>query len=870
LPITPPAKHFLKIVLLISLFSGAYDNVFSQDFESSADTLVKKKKIITSDSLSSDTLNLIGDTIESSLIKNLPKKKKMLDSPVKYHAKDSMRFDVGLKKMFLFGDAKVQYETITLTAAYIELNMNTKIVYAIGMPDSSGNEIGRPVFEDKGQSFVSREMSFNFDTKKGLIKDVITKEGDGFIHGESVKKMENDEMYIKSGKYTTCESEVPHFHIHASKLKVIPDDKIITGPAYLAVENVPTPLVLPFGFFPNKKGRTSGILMPTYGDSPNLGFFLNGGGYYLALTDNIDLALRGDIYSKGSWGLNSSSNYHKRYKFKGAFDARYSNISIGEKELEGTPYFSRNKDFLIRWNHRQDPKARPNSLFTADVTAGTSNYNQLNAFSVGSQNFLTNTMQSNISYNKSWPGKPFNLTLNAGHSQNTISKEVNVILPQAVFNVNRFFPLKRKSSLGEQKWFEKIGVSYIANAKNEISTYDSLLFNSESMNRFRNGMMHNVNVATSYRMLKYFTVNPNMNYTDRWTLQTINKFMDANDSLVTDTINGFRRVGEWNFNTNFTTTMYGMYQFKKGKISAIRHVLTPGIGLTYRPDQGTQRFGYYSATQMPTSYSPFDIGVYGRPAPGQQGLVNFSLINNIEMKVRSEKDTITGFKKVKIFENINLNSSHNIFADSLKWSPITITGRTRLFNNVDLNFGGAIDPYALSGDTVFPVRINQSEFSQTGRIGRLTDARVAISFNLRSKQTGTQRSAKATDEELRAIYANPNAYIDFNIPWSLNVFLNLNYNKHGLTPNFTRAITFTGDFNLTPKWKIGFNSGYDFTVKDFSYTTINVYRDLHCWELNFNWVPMGFNKSYSLDVRVKSAVLQDLKLTRRRSWFDME
>jgi hypothetical protein len=806
------------------------------------------------------------------------KKNKILDDQVKYVSNDSIRFEVTNKKLFLYDDAKVDYQSISLKSAYIELDLNKKTVFAKGTADSSGTVKGSPVFEDKGQSFESKEMTYNFETKKGLIKDVITKEGDSYVHGKSVKKMDNDELYIKGGKYTTCDSPEPHFHIQSSKLKIIPNDKIISGPAYVAVENVPTPLALPFALFPNKQGQTSGIIIPMYGESPRLGFFLTNGGYYMNINEYMDLALTGDIYSKGSWAGGAKTNYKKRYKYQGNFNARYSNIKIGESMLRDfrnengeNPFFQNNQDFLVQWRHAQDPKARPNSVFSADVNAGTSRYNQLNALANGNANFLTNTLQSNVSYAKSWPGKPYNLSVSARHSQNTLTRDLTVMLPEAAFTVNRIFPFKRQVQIGSQKWYEKIGVTYSNNTRNELITKDSLFWDRNNINRLRNGMQHNFEASTSYRALKHFTINPRVTYTDRWNIQSIEKrFSQEENRVITDTLRGFYRVGEYNASTSVSTMIYGMYQFKRGPVQAIRHVITPSVGFSFRPDFDTRAFGYYGQNGTLASYSPYEIGSFGIPGAGNQGLVNFGFINNLEMKVKSAKDTLSGYKKVKIFENIAVSANHNIFAQEFKWSQIDVSGRTQLMNRVDLVFGGRFDPYVLSNDSI-PVRINRLELLDNKRLGRFTDGRIALNFSLRSREGRKPlQSDRGTPDELHRINMNQNAYVDFNIPWNLTTAFVLNYSKPFNQKQITQSLTLQGDFNLTPKWKVGFNSGYDFVMKGLSHTTLDIYRDLHCWEMIFNWMPIGQLKGYSLMVRVKSPMLQDLRLSRRRSWFDMQ
>jgi hypothetical protein len=893
LPYALLKQQFIKRLLLI-IITGSFalsSPVFSQSVENdtigNSRTTFKQKKI-GADSLNLELNNVIASTKDSTDSKIAtaspdsipkPKKKKLLDAPVEYTARDSMRFDVQAKKIYLYGEAQVDYETIKLTGGYIEIDLNIKTIFAKGVIDSLGKEIEKPVFEDKGQSFTTKEMSFNFDTKKGLIKDVITKEGEGYIHGESVKKMENDVMYIKSGKYTTCDNPEPHFHIHATRLKIIPNDKIITGPAVLKIENLPTPLALPFGFFPNKVGQTSGIIMPRYGESQQQGFFLNDGGYYFALSERMDLSLMGDIYSKGSWAIGGITNYRRRYKFNGTFDARYSNIKVGESGLRDfrderglNPFFQDNRDFMIRWNHNQDVKARPNSIFSANVNAGTSNYNRLNSFSgTNAANALTSQLQSRISYTRSWAGKPYKLSLDARHSQNTITGDVSVTLPEATFAVNRFFPFKRAVQIGEQRWYEKIGVTYTNRIKNELVTKDSLLWDPANLSRMRNGMIQDANASTSFRFLKHFTFSPGVS-TSNWTyIKTLEKRWDnENDTLITDTLSQFSNAFEAKFSSTVSTQIYGMYQFKRGPVQAIRHVITPQVGFTYRPDFGFERpiYGYFGANGNIGSYSPYELGVFNYPAPGAQGLVTFNIIQNLEMKVKSAKDSISGFKKIKIFENISINTNHNIFAEQFKWQPVTINGRTQLLNKFDLVFGGIMDPYALGPDSA---RINTFEWDKNKSLGRFTSGRLALNFSLKSKDGKTSKTPANTRlDDMERIRRNPDAYVDFNIPWSLSAEYVLNYQKPFLTPQTTQSIRVYGDFNLTQKWKFGYDSSYDFTLKDISYTALNIYRDLHCWEMVFNWIPVGFNKGYTFEIRVKSDVLKDLKLTRRRSWFDMQ
>lgn len=844
-------SYFIKGIVLIMYFS------FFVQF--SAKAQIKDSLYLEI----SDTSKVSNENISSdSTVKSVPKSKQVLDAPVIYSAKDSMRINVKEKKLYLYGDAEVNYKEINLKSAYIELDFGKNTLFAEGVKDSLGREKGRPEFKEGAQVIKSKTILYNFETKKGLITDVITQEADGYIHGETVKKMEDDVMFIKHGKYTTCEDEHPHFYFNISKLKVIPDDKIISGPANLVVEDVPTPLAIPFGFFPNKKGRKNGILIPQYGESQALGFFLKEGGYYVGLSEHMDLALTGDIYTRGSWATRAHTNYTKRYKFAGSFDARYSQIQISEKDF---PDYQLNKDFFIKWTHRQDQKARPNSSFSADVSAGTSSFNRLN--SAASTDFLQNAFQSSINYNKSWAGKPYSLNISARHTQNTQDSSVVISLPEAAFVVQRIFPLKRKTVIGSERWYEKIGVSLTSSMKNEIATKEYLLFTPASLNNFRNGVQHTVPISTSFKTMKYFTITPSINLTERWYFKTLEQSYDNElQRVISDTITRFARAGEYNLNTSFTTKIYGMYQYRKGPVEAIRHVITPTLGLTYRPDFDSRRFGYFGdSTGTLTSYSPYQLGIYGVPSPGQQGLISMRFINNVEMKTRAKSDTTSG-KKIKLMENLDFGSAYNILADSLNWQNISINGRTQLFEKVNLLFGGGIDPYALDSAGR---KINRFMWDTNKQIGRLTAANLAISFSLNSKKkSNTSSSKKATDEELNMIQRDRGNFADFNVPWNLSVNYNINYSKPGFVEQLTQSVTFNGDVNLTPRWKVGFDSGYDFVKKEMTYTRINIFRDLHCWEMKFNWVPFGVNKSYLLEINVKSAVLQDMKLSRRRSWFD--
>lgn len=813
-----------------------------------------------------------NDSIAVPLSKNAVKDK------VEYSAEDSIRFEVGNKMIYLFGKAKVKYLDINLEAEYIEINSENNVVSAWGMKDSLGKAFGRPVFTQKETSFTSDTMRYNFNSKRARISQVITQEGEGFIHGEQVKKDADDNICIRHGEYTTCNLEHPHFSIKAGKLKIIKDDKIVTGPAYLSIEGIPTPLAVPFGFFPNKKGRSSGIVIPTYGYSPAQGYFLRDGGYYFGISDKVDLTLLGDIFSMGSYGVKAISQYANRYKFNGTVDIGYSKNIFGARFLKDIPNsnYSAQSNFFIRWRHTQDTKARPGTSFSANVNAGSANYNSFN--SLNTTLILTNTFLSSIAYSvsKSW----YNLSLNLGHSQNTNTRDISITLPEGQFNINRFFPFKRKVQVGTKKWYENIGVNSNVNFRNQINTKDSMLLRPSAVRKLQNGVQATVSASTQFKVLKHFTFSPSINYINRTYFATVDKYYDnATQQLVTDTLffwqdaRNIKNRSEFNVQGSLTTRLYTMVEFKRGAVSALRHVLTPQLTMTYRPDFSTQIYGYYGPDGSFAPYSPYEIGVYGQPSIGQQGLVGLNLGNNLEMKVKNKRDTTgTGLKKVIIIEQLNIGASYNVAADSLRLSLITINGRTTLFKNLGINFSSAFDPYS----TVNNVRVNKTEWAENKRLVRLTGANLALNMSLRPKDKSLVKKNLTPDEEemLKKKKANPDMFIDFNLPYTLNVSYNLNYNPAAagteFNPKVTQTLNFSGDIRITGKTKMGFTSGYDFINKEIAFTSLDIYRDLHCWELSANWIPFGFRKSYNINIRVKASVLQDLKLTRRRSWQDLQ
>lgn len=815
----------------------------------------------------------ITDTVKQQVSGN-----SFLNEKVRYSATDSMLIDINNQKAYLYNNAEVFYEDMHLKAGYIEIDFKNNTVRATGLTDSTGKTNQRPYFENADGKYDAGEIAYNFETKKGKIKDVITQQGEGYIHGRDIKKDTNNTYFVGHGKYTTCDLEHPHFYIGAKKIKVIPDDKIVTGPAAMYIADIPTPLAIPFGYFPNKKGRASGIIIPTYGESYNLGFFLKDGGFYFGGSEKVDLALTGDIYSNGSFGAKASSNYAVRYKYSGNTTINYARIIQGDRELPNSTILN---NVFVRWFHQQDSKSNPSSRFSANVNAGSSSYNRYVGSATG--DYLSNTFQSNIAYTKTFTGTPFNFNANMRHSQNTITKKMDITLPELAVTMNRIYPFKNKKSI-KPKWYDKIGVSATANARNDINTYDSILFSNQSLSRMKNGVRIAVPISTSLNVLKYFTLTPTINTASNIYFQTIRKRYDANvNTVFTDTINEVQMANDFSASAGLTTRLYGDYYFKTKRLKQIRHVAIPTISASYRPDFSENKYGYYQQVQTDASgnmqqYSIFQNGIFGSPASGKSGTIGFNLSNTLEAKIRVKSDSGNVYKKSTLLDNLGMAFSYNLAAKNFNWSNINLNMRTKLFKKLDIFSNAVLDPYQLDSTGR---RMERYEWNN-GRIGRLTNANLSVSTSLQSKQKNKtpKTSAMATQDELDFINRNPNAYIDFDVPWNLNIYYNIIYSKlitaspsstiagYSSKDQITQSLTFSGDLSLTKKWKVSVTSGYDFTRKEFTLTSINVYRDLHCWEMHFNWVPFGFRQSFSIDINVKSSVLRDLKLSRRKDWFD--
>ncbi len=865
---------FFLVCLLITAISftaySAHPEVRRyRSIESTSDLLINNLTTTIKSSLK-DKSYIITDTIIAPAQDNSSLKNK-----ITYSATDSMVFDMVNQKVYLYNNAIVVYEDMKLEAGYIELDFGKNILFSRGVQDSAGSSIQKPISTQNGEKFNAGEITYNFKTKKGKIKDVITQQGDGYIHGRNIKKDSSNVYYVADGKYTTCDMEHPHYYIEANKIKVIPNDKIITGPAELYIADVPTPLLLPFGYFPNRKGRASGILLPTYGESNQWGFFLKDGGFYFGTNEYVDLALRGDVYSNGSYGIQAASNYNNRYHYNGILNFKYSQIIDGDREL---PNSTRNNVFSLQWNHVQDPKANPNRRFSANVNAGSSSFNKYNGNVTGS--YLTNTLQSNISFSKVFAGTPFNFSANARHSQNTITKKVDISLPELALTMSRIYPFKNNTRVGN-KWYDKIGISATANARNEINSYDSLLFSKTTVNQMRNGVEFRVPISTSMNVLKYFTFTPTISARSAIYRQIILKHYDnANDRIIIDTVNSIKMASDYSIQGALSTRLYGDYFFRIKRLKQIRHVATPSLTASYRPDFSESQYGYYRSVQIDSTgktrqYSIFQNGIYGSPASGPNGIVAFGINNTLEGKIRQKTDSGSVDKKVSLIDNLSASVSYNIVAKNYKWSNINLNGRTKLFKKLDVNTIASIDPYQLDSAGH---KVERFEWNNK-RIGRLTSATLSLGTSLRgqdntkanSNNTGTNTTKSGgSPYDLDYLNTHPDAYVDFNIPWNLNAYYNLNYSKPDTTKIITQTMTFNGNLFLTKNWEFGVTSGYDFTNKQVTVTSINIHRNLHCWEMNFTWVPFGFRQSFMLNINVKSSTLKDLKLTRKKDWYDYQ
>lgn len=841
----------------------------------------------------------------------------MLDAEVQYEAKDSMRFDFEHKKMYLYGDAKIDYGDISLTAYAIELDMDSSLAYAHGLVDSTGVESGLPVFKDKSGEYEMRSMKYNFKTKKAIITHIVTEQGEGFVVGTRAKRVDEKTYFMKDAKYTTCnQHEHPHFYLNLTKAKVIPGKKTVTGPAYLVLLDVPLPLAIPFAIIPSTKSYSSGIIIPTYGDESTRGFYMRQGGYYWAANDYFDLKVLGDIYTKGSWGLHLSSTYRKRYKFTGSFSSDIITNIYSEKSL---PDYQKNNDFSIRWNHSQDSKANPDQTFSASVNFSTSSYNKNNIGNVvNTQTLATNQKSSSISYSRKWSWNPFRLTASLLHSQNSRDTSISLTLPDlSISSTRRFYPFKPKKASGSSNNpLYNLNLNYSMSAKNYISCKErDLTFSAESFSTvWKNGMKHTIPVTTNIKLLKYFTLSPSFNYTERWYLNKTRKVWDEEKQKLVklDPERGFNRAYDFSMSVGTNTKIYTFYKPIRAifgdKINAIRHVMTPSVSVSYTPDFSTPRYGFYDSFEyydkkndkvVNYKYSLYEGYLYGTPGSAKSGKLSFSLGNTLEMKIKSDDDS-TGFKKIPLLESLSLSSGYDFMKDSLKFDNISMSGRTKVFGT-SVNFSANFDPYAVvASPTGSAVKIDRSALKVNHRLAQFKSASLSFGIQLSPDKFKKKDKDKKEDEDdydedwaLRAAESDtpkPGAqmpdemegkgaasvgddgYVAFNMPWTLSINYSLRVSQGKFHPedctyayNVSQSINMNASLSLTEKWKMSVSSGYSFDEHKLSQTSIGITRDLHCWSMSFNVVPTGLYKSYSFNIAVNSSILQDLKYQQNSS-----
>lgn len=804
------------------------------------------------------------------------KKKAVLDARIDYSAEDSLTFFLDNKDVFLYNKAKIDYDKMKLESGFMTVNFDTKTLFAEGVKDSTDTIAQAPIFKEGNAEYKSKELKYNFDTKQGLISNVFTKESDGYLHGEKVKKKDDRTMYISSGMFTTCDNEDhPHFGISFSKAKAITDDKIVTGPAWFSLMEIPLPVGIPFAYFPFTDGKKSGFLMPSYGNAANRGYYLRNIGWYFAINDYIDLALRGDIYTNLSYALNISSSYVKRYKYRGSIEFRYEDNHTG---LKNTPSYSSSSDFKFRWTHSQEAKSHPYRTFSANVNLVSSKFNQ---YTTNVSDYFNNTTTSSIAFSTRF-GSAWSFTANLGESYNINSGAISLDLPSMTLSSIQFYPFRKKKSSGKRKWYEDISFSYRANLINTIDTYDSLLTSSDLIKNFRNGIMHSIPISSNVKILKHLNWTNSISYTERWYTNSISKTYNPETDLIDkDTIYGFIANRNANFTSSINTRLYGMFTFKKGFIKAVRHVINPSISFNYTPDFSEPSLGFYDfytdKNGKRVYYSKTENGVFGSPPQGASGVISFSLGNNLEMKVPDKNDTVEGMRKIVLLEAFNISSGYDLARDSVNWQPLRLTARTTLFKKLLINFSAAYTPYVLNENGVLT---NELLWHKEGRLFQKQNSQwtLNMSWNLNSKADHSQTTGDyhSPTEMQYSPFSNPNEilseHVDFSIPWNLT--LGVNYSRlssyivsiAGYQTNQSATLTARGDLNLTSKWKIGFSSGYDFINKDFTYTSIDFYRDLHCWEMRMNWIPFGPRQGWNFSISVKAPMLQDLKYEKRNDF----
>ncbi|TDU40153.1 lipopolysaccharide assembly outer membrane protein LptD (OstA) [Gelidibacter sediminis] len=854
------------------------------------------KVTIDADSILKPVVNI--QETDSTQQDTLPKKKEFLTDVVNYKALGYVSLNQKFKQTTLYDQAEVNYQDMSIKSGIIVIDHNKNLVYAGRLKDSAGVYSQAPTFKQGANLVEPDSIIFNTETKKALIFNSRTEQSGGYIIADITKK-ENDSVYfINRGKFTTSENrEDPEFYFLMRKAKIVPDKKVVTGLTNMYIYNVPTPIGLPFAYFPLTKKQTSGILFPTFGQDSRRGYNLQNGGYYFAISDYVDLAAYADYYTNGSYGFRTESNYAIRYKFRGNFGFRYENLINSER---GFPDYSKSSIYNLRWSHSQDSKANPSSRFSASVNLGSSKYYQESVNQINASNFLNNTLSSSVSYSKSFTGEPqVNMSVTATHSQNTRTQQIDMTLPTFQGSVSRIFPFAPK--VGTKKGIiDNINFQYNINAQNRISTTDSLFFKKEMFDEARMGVQQTIPLSTNFKVFKYFSVSANTNFEENWTFNTVRKYYDEEaNQILTQDLTGFDSFRTYNFSTSIGTTIYGMFNLqKKGKdtkIKAIRHIMRPSISYNINPsfDEYYDTFDYITANGDITraEYSRFEESLYGAPNKNFSSSLGLSLGNNIEAKVRDRDSTKTEPKKIILLNNLNFSTSYNFAGDSLQWSPVRVSGGTQLFNNkMSVNFGMTLDPYALDNNNR---RIAKFNIDNGGSPFRMTSASLNLSYSLSSDTFSgiKEPDQRAIDESVRSggraddLFGKPQNFADdrlgdeepekdtdvksefynFTIPWSLRIAYAVNYSNSARQNEISsNSLMFSGDIDLSPRWTVGVSSGYDFKNQGFTYTQLRFERDLLSWRMNFSWIPFSQRSSWNFFIGIKSSLLKDIKYDKQR------
>jgi hypothetical protein len=870
-------------------------SLFSQEGKTVADTLV-----IQNDSVKADTV----------LLKVLKPSAGAIDSKITYKAVELIKRDIINKRFILVKNAVINYGDLEIKADSIVINMKTNLLFAIGRRDTTGKVQGKPAFKEGSNTFESDELKYNFKTRKALIKNIITKQDAGLVHSAFTKLLEDGTSNISKSTYSTCDADTPHFYINLPRARVYPGKKIISGPGNLVVEGIPLPLIIPFGFFPiQTKKAASGLIIPRYGEERTRGFSLTDGGYYFAISDYFDLQVKGSIYANGSWLGTAQTDYKRLYKYSGSFSFSYANNIAGHVGLSD---YSKSSNYRLAWTYSQDAKSSPGSRFNASVNMSSSGYDKNNSYNVNDH--VTTQRQSSISYTKSWDGTPFNFSISANHMQNVKTNNIMLDLPKASFNMGRIYPFKSKNSTGTTKWYQEIQLSYTASLDNQIDTKDSLLFTSEIWKHMKNGFKHDIPISLQFRPFKNFSISPSMTYSGVLYTQKIEKswvtdYKDpalnyTHDAVVNDTIRGFFYGQAINpsISASFNPQLFGLYDFTErspnSRLQSIRHVIKPSISFNFVPKfDGLSSRNMYRQVQVDTNktmstYSIYEGNIFGTPSlASKSGNIALALVNIVEAKIFERNDTTGKPKKVKLIDNFSINTAYNIFADSLRWAPVTMQLRTTILKNVNISANSSFTLYGINRTTGAP--IGEFLFAQEHKLMRLTNFSAGLDFSL-SELLKKNKDKNTTNSNTSQNNANMGSQGSFgmpaqgasvpqntlggmkdafgypviNVPWTVNVNYSFSYAYSFVKPIFSQTLSFNGNVAITKKMSATFTSGYDFTGKQITMTNIGISRDLHCWEMNLNWIPNGTMQSWNFTIRVKASVLGDLKYERRKDFHD--